>query len=200
MKCKKCVSVCVCSSRPIDGHSEGGDNANEKYLYWCQSKRTGESNWRRVRRGVNFRMMAKIIALIGYDLSFFWEFSLHVSVSTRCWLVLVTAFNTITHAQFIFGQGPNIFIASAYLCEWMDLNGMNELGNSMRRYCTRTFIGRITMKSLFEWNECNGRDECIKCHIFAWLDLTIIYFGLNWWIVCRRRIIKIDIKHQARHF
>lgn len=51
---------------------------------------------------LNFRMMAKIIALIGYDLSFRWAiFCLRVCecVSTRCRLVIVPAFNSITQAQ-----------------------------------------------------------------------------------------------------
>lgn len=39
-----------------------------------------------------------------------------------------------------------------------------------------------------------------KCHSFSWPDSAIIYFGLNWWIICRQRIMQIDVNHHQAAF
>lgn len=63
------MCVFVCWNRPIDGQSEGAIMLMRNIYTDVRATNVSTA----CQRGVNFRRMAKIIALIVYDLSFSWS-------------------------------------------------------------------------------------------------------------------------------
>lgn len=121
---------------------------------------------------------------------FSWAFSVFACVSfvsTRSRLAAINKW--YTQAPLVFDQSPNTFISSTRLCDGMNDFDDDSMWISGGIRCIPIQPKWYTKRSHSKWNACNGRDECINCHISAWLDSAIIYSGLNWWIVCRRQII-----------
>lgn len=180
MKCKKCARWRL--MRPDRRPNWGDDNANEKYLYWCQNDPEDCTN--RIEDvsdgGVNFwpdgedyclnRLWFIIFARI-FSLSLslrMCEMWVNAFVSTRMSSdTLVTAFGIITQVRLGFGYKIPSYSSQVHV-------RVNEWMNSMEALHTTYFepnCKEISFRMKCVTSQWSNWDECMKCHRFL-RDLT----------------------------